>query len=183
METFDQCVTLSGVPCAFPFNNGGTTYTGCTTDGGVGGRPWCATEVDEDGDMVRGKYGNCFVEFCEDTNNGNETETTTTTTTTTTAPEPCEKKEMKLKGGKLIKKFKKIKTWEECAEKCENKCKAWTYRPKMKNQKKALECYTYSKYSKFVKDTFTVSGTSDCPPPTPVGGSATETTTPPGKLN
>ena len=68
---------------------------------------------------------------------------------------------------KKIKDYKKVKTWEDCAALCQknNKCTAWTYRPKMKKQKKALLCSIYSKFQKFSSDKFTVSGTNSCPPP------------------
>ena len=86
---------------------------------------------------------------------------------TTEPPEPCPMEAMNTKGQKVLKKFKKVKKWEDCAEKCQanNNCKAWTYRPKMKKQKQAQLCLILSKYKSFTKDKFTVSGTSDCPPP------------------
>ena len=76
-------------------------------------------------------------------------------------------KKMNTKGQKVIKKYKKVKKWEDCAAKCQEnkKCTAWTYRPKMKKQKQPLLCTVMSKYKSFSKDKFTVSGTSDCPPP------------------
>ncbi len=46
------------VPCVFPFNYEGTTYTECTTIDNFA-IPWCSTEVDSNGKFVRGKWGDC----------------------------------------------------------------------------------------------------------------------------
>ena len=95
----------------------------------------------------------------------NTTEPSTVAPTPTEPPVPCPMEKMNTKGQKVIKKYKKVKKWEDCAQKCQenDKCKAWTYRPKMKKQKQALLCTIMSKYKSFSKDKFTVSGTSDCP--------------------
>ena len=55
-------------------------------------------------------------------------------------------KKMNTKGQKVIKKYKKVKKWEDCAAKCQEnkKCTAWTYRPKMKKQKQPLLCTVLS---------------------------------------
>jgi len=188
VEQCDQCVTRHFVPCVFPFNYKGETHTKCTGAWSVGGRPWCANAVTESGDAVAMDY--CDMECCKDVNSPSTsttsttkttTSTTTTTTTTTTEPPlPCPMEKMNTKGQKVIKKYKKVKKWEDCAQKCQDnkKCQAWTYRPKMKKQKQALLCTIMSKYKSFSKDKFTVSGTSDCPPaPTePPTGSATSVT-------
>ena len=52
------CSTVSGVPCVFPFNWNGNTYTSCTTDGGFS-TPWCSTQTDLFGNHVTGNYGDC----------------------------------------------------------------------------------------------------------------------------
>merc|ERR550532_1027458 len=108
-------------------------------------------------------WENCILETCKE----KSTTTEASTTITTTAPlEDCPMDKMKAVKPKKLKDFKKIKTWEDCAAICQdnNKCTAWTYRPKMKKQKKTLLCSIYSKYQKFVVDKFTISGTNNCPP-------------------
>ena len=44
--------------CVFPFSYEGVTYEKCTSVGN-NGTQWCSTEVDENGEYVSGKYGNC----------------------------------------------------------------------------------------------------------------------------
>ena len=47
-------------PCVFPFNYGGTSYSKCSTQDNP--EPWCATEVDANGNYepgIYGKWGNC----------------------------------------------------------------------------------------------------------------------------
>ena len=56
------CKTVSGpspnTSCIFPFKYGGKTFHKCTTD--ILGKPWCATSVDESGELVDfTKYGFC----------------------------------------------------------------------------------------------------------------------------
>ena len=38
---------VSGLPCVFPFEWEGKTYTGCTGDDDSAGRPWCMTDNDD----------------------------------------------------------------------------------------------------------------------------------------
>ena len=42
------CVTVSGVPCVFPFTWQGVTHNTCTTAGGFSS-PWCSTRTDRSG--------------------------------------------------------------------------------------------------------------------------------------
>ena len=44
--------------CVFPFSYEGVTYEHCTSVGN-NGTQWCSTEVDENGEYVSGKWGNC----------------------------------------------------------------------------------------------------------------------------
>ena len=44
--------------CVFPFSYEGVTYEDCTSVGN-NGTDWCSTEVDENGEYVSGKWGNC----------------------------------------------------------------------------------------------------------------------------
>ena len=47
-----------GKPCVFPFTSGNVVYDECTISDWISG-PWCATEVDANGQMVANKYGFC----------------------------------------------------------------------------------------------------------------------------
>ena len=71
------------------------------------------------------------------------------------------------KGQTVIRKYQKVKKWEDCAQKCQEnkKCQVWTYRPDMKNQRQAQLCIIMSGYKSFTEDKFKVSGTVDCPMP------------------
>ena len=56
----DSCKTIDGntpnKPCVFPFIDAGTIHTKCTqVDGDP--MPWCATEVDENGQLR--DWGHC----------------------------------------------------------------------------------------------------------------------------
>ena len=44
----DETGLQEGVPCTFPFKVDGTTYNGCTREGGH--IPWCSTKTDSNGD-------------------------------------------------------------------------------------------------------------------------------------
>eukprot|EP00095_Tigriopus_kingsejongensis_P000444 maker-scaffold492_size156171-snap-gene-0.17 protein:Tk00444 transcript:maker-scaffold492_size156171-snap-gene-0.17-mRNA-1 annotation:"AT19278p" len=65
-----SCRTIGGKtpdqPCIFPFKYRGKIYYSCTwvifhiTKG-----PWCSTQVDEDGEHVRGKFGICGPATCD----------------------------------------------------------------------------------------------------------------------
>ena len=43
--------------CQFPYNYDGVTYTGCTSVDHTGN--WCSTSVDQNGDHIYGKWGDC----------------------------------------------------------------------------------------------------------------------------
>ena len=52
-----------GQVCIFPFiQSDGVEWTECTERDAD--QPWCATEVDSDGNIVTGKWGNCDTEKC-----------------------------------------------------------------------------------------------------------------------
>jgi len=53
----DETGLQEGVPCTFPFKVKGTTYNGCTREGGH--IPWCSTKTDSNGDHNDGAWGNC----------------------------------------------------------------------------------------------------------------------------
>jgi len=79
-----ECTTTggpaAGANCVFPFKYAGYTLDSCTT---LGGNPsWCYTQVDSQGNGLRGTWADCpNTPAC---NGGSST--TTTTTTTTAAP-------------------------------------------------------------------------------------------------
>ena len=43
----------------FPFTFKGKTYLRCTADESVNAREWCATEVDAQGEVITGQWGDC----------------------------------------------------------------------------------------------------------------------------
>ena len=45
-------------PCVFPFIYNNVRYAACTSIDN-GGTPWCSTEVNDNGDYIEGKWGNC----------------------------------------------------------------------------------------------------------------------------
>ena len=54
------CHSYLGTKCIFPFKFNGTTFTGCERDKkSRQGLRWCATQVEEDGEMVEGKWEYC----------------------------------------------------------------------------------------------------------------------------
>ena len=63
------CETKTDQECDFPFTYKGKTYENCTTDAlnsdETNLNAWCATETDEEGVMVEGKYGECDFDSCE----------------------------------------------------------------------------------------------------------------------
>jgi len=52
------CHTYSGVPCVFPFQYNGTVHRHCSKEEG-NKLTWCATEVEEGGQMAEGKWEYC----------------------------------------------------------------------------------------------------------------------------
>ena len=79
--------------------------------------------------------------------------------------ESCPMKKTATRGQKILKKYKKVKKWEDCAQKCQEnkKCQAWTYRPRMKNQKQPQKCTIMSRYKSFSKDKFFKMPSYMCP--------------------
>ena len=43
----------------FPFTFKGKTYLRCTADESVNAKEWCATEVDAQGEVITGQWGDC----------------------------------------------------------------------------------------------------------------------------
>jgi len=60
--TTTDCRTVSGpvkdAPCLFPFTYQGEEYHECST-ADYGGKLWCSTQTDQDGNYVAGKWGVC----------------------------------------------------------------------------------------------------------------------------
>ena len=60
-----KCLTESGnypdEPCVFPFKYKDRVFNGCIPEK-EGGKAWCSTEVDADGDLVENKWGYCSSE-------------------------------------------------------------------------------------------------------------------------
>ena len=56
----------AGATCVFPFTYKGTRYEECTLVDADGGRPWCSTLTDGNGEHVggRGKWGHCPERGC-----------------------------------------------------------------------------------------------------------------------
>jgi len=54
-----ECVSVSGKSCVFPFTYQGATHTSCTKAGSENGAAWCATKVDEAGEVVRNTWEDC----------------------------------------------------------------------------------------------------------------------------
>ncbi len=48
-------------PCVFPFKYGGQTFNRCTSTDAEAGSVWCATEVDEKGEVIDNRWGNCDI--------------------------------------------------------------------------------------------------------------------------
>jgi len=55
-----EAMTKDNVPCVFPFTYSGQTYEACT-EADSDGKPWCSTEVDDDGNHITGKDGLCNI--------------------------------------------------------------------------------------------------------------------------
>jgi len=50
--------------CVFPFTYKGKKYNSCTADHSSNSKPWCATEVRSDGQVISGKWGDCDFTSC-----------------------------------------------------------------------------------------------------------------------
>ena len=48
-----------GRRCIFPFSYKGKTYLECTADHSSNEAEWCATQVDTDGEVINGEWGDC----------------------------------------------------------------------------------------------------------------------------
>ena len=59
MFYFTDCKTISNKKCIFPFKFKGTEYIECTTVESENNQPWCASEVDRNGNVVNGKWEDC----------------------------------------------------------------------------------------------------------------------------
>jgi len=53
------CKTIWKQKCVFPFRYEGKLHTECTTAGTKVHRWWCATDVDDEGNFIDGKWGTC----------------------------------------------------------------------------------------------------------------------------
>jgi len=53
------CHTHSGTPCKFPFKYNGTEYSKCTMEENGSSLQWCATQTDQEGNMVDGMWEYC----------------------------------------------------------------------------------------------------------------------------
>jgi len=60
-----ECETITGRRCVFPFKYRGKTYNSCTNDGTTNGQPWCAYEIQRDGNAVPGKWEDCDPSVCQ----------------------------------------------------------------------------------------------------------------------
>jgi len=54
-----ECLSVTGKACIFPFSYEGSTHLSCTQAGSENGAAWCATEVDEAGEVVRNTWQDC----------------------------------------------------------------------------------------------------------------------------
>jgi len=54
-----DCKTVKGNSCIFPFSYKGETYNSCTKAESSNGVAWCATEVDDNGEVVNNKWEDC----------------------------------------------------------------------------------------------------------------------------
>lgn len=57
----EACTTVGSnpEPCVFPFKYGGQTFNRCTSTDAAAGSVWCATQVDKNGEVIEGKWGDC----------------------------------------------------------------------------------------------------------------------------
>ena len=54
---FPGCKAVNGNICYFPFKYKGETHSKCSKADSES--PWCATEVDSNGDVIHGKWADC----------------------------------------------------------------------------------------------------------------------------
>merc|ERR1719187_1448479 len=55
----NECRTVNGDPCIFPFKYNGRTFNKCTTYNSQNGKPWCPTEVKDNGNADPFKLADC----------------------------------------------------------------------------------------------------------------------------
>eukprot|EP00096_Caligus_rogercresseyi_P014325 TRINITY_DN681_c0_g1_i1.p1 TRINITY_DN681_c0_g1~~TRINITY_DN681_c0_g1_i1.p1 ORF type:complete len:303 (-),score=60.90 TRINITY_DN681_c0_g1_i1:130-1038(-) len=53
------CKSEKGLDCIFPFKFKDATYNSCTAVESVNNKTWCATELDEEGVVINGKWDDC----------------------------------------------------------------------------------------------------------------------------
>jgi len=60
-EQKEDCLTMSGSACIFPFRFRGQVYNSCTVTGDTAGKAWCSTKTDQHGNHVSsgGHWGYC----------------------------------------------------------------------------------------------------------------------------
>jgi len=85
VEDCTECVTDKGIPCVFPFTYKEVTYNNCTLVDDVGGRPWCSTQVNSEGEYT-GQWGNCDMD-CQLCRDAGEATTTSSNESTTSSEE------------------------------------------------------------------------------------------------
>merc|ERR1711881_750588 len=54
-----ECKTSTKKACVFPFTYKGETHNACSSADSENGAVWCATEVDEEGEVVRNTWEDC----------------------------------------------------------------------------------------------------------------------------
>ena len=59
----NQCKTLQGTLCVFPFVFRGQEITECVS-GSPNTLPWCPTQIDSYGEIVGSQWGNCDKQSC-----------------------------------------------------------------------------------------------------------------------
>ena len=67
------CETIGSKPepCIFPFKYEGQKFDRCTSVDTEDGSLWCATEVDKDGNVLDGRWGDCNENCPEQVSNFN----------------------------------------------------------------------------------------------------------------